>query len=191
MTDVKCSVRGSKPLPDILEQGLKVLFVGFNPGLRSAEKGHHYAGPSNRFWQFLFTAGLTPEKLDYSRDWQLPEYGYGSTNIVDRPSRAASEITREEYLAGRESLRELLDTYRPLVACYVGAGVYKAFVGRERQDWGRQPNQIVNGVIDFVAPSPSGLNRIPLAQQIEVYKTLKELIQELAPKDGFDRERPV
>lgn len=165
-----------KPLPDILGPGLKVLFIGYNPGLRSAEMGHHYAGKSNRFWDILFKSGLTPEKLDYSRDRELLCYGYGSTNIIDRPTKSAAELTREEYLAGKEKLREMLDEYRPTVACYVGIGVYKAFSGRREVNWGHQSEETVQGIIDFVAPSTSGLNRMPMIEQVKLYAELKELL---------------
>lgn len=165
-----------KPLPDILGPGLKVLFIGYNPGLRSAEMGHHYAGKSNRFWDILFKSGLTPVKLDYTRDRELLNFGYGSTNIIDRPSKSAAELTREEYLAGKEKLREMLNEYRPSVACYVGIGVYKAFSGRREVNWGHQSEETVQGIIDFVAPSTSGLNRMPMIEQIKLYAELKELL---------------
>lgn len=166
----------SKPLPDILDVGLQVLFIGYNPGLRSADMGHHYAGKSNRFWDILFRAGLTLEKLDYTRDRELLRYRYGSTNIIDRPSKSAMELTREEYLEGKQNLRELLKEYKPSVACYVGIGVYKAFSGRREVNWGRQDEQTVDGIMDFVAPSTSGLNRMPTIDQVEIYSELKDLI---------------
>lgn len=57
------------PLPDYLEPALQVVFVGFNPGERSARTGHHYAGPGNLFWKLLHAAGLTPEPLTWRDDW--------------------------------------------------------------------------------------------------------------------------
>ncbi len=50
-------------LPDYLASGLDVILVGINPGLRSAEKGHHFAGPGNKFWDLLKDSGLTPLTL--------------------------------------------------------------------------------------------------------------------------------
>ena len=86
-----------KPIPDHLANNLQILFVGFNPSIRSAETGHHFANPNNRFWKILFEAGLTKEKLTANRDYQLIELGYGLTNIVARPTKEAAEITKEEY----------------------------------------------------------------------------------------------
>ena len=39
------------PLRDRIRPGVRVLFVGINPGVRSALTGHHFAGFSNRFWE--------------------------------------------------------------------------------------------------------------------------------------------
>jgi len=36
--------------PDILENGLKVVFCGLNPGISTQASGHSFATPSNRFW---------------------------------------------------------------------------------------------------------------------------------------------
>ena len=69
-------------LPDYLAPGLSILFVGINPGLRSSEVGHHYAGHSNRFWKLLFDAGLVPDRMTCQDDWRLLDYGYGLTNLI-------------------------------------------------------------------------------------------------------------
>lgn len=165
-----------KPLRDIIKPGLKVLFIGYNPGLRSAEKGCHYAGASNGFWDVLYKSDLTPVKLDCQHDTDLLNYGYGSTNIVDRPSKSAAELTREEYEEGKKQLLQTLEKYRPAVACYVGIGVYRALTGKRKICWGEQPDCVIKGITDFVAPSTSGLNRMPRARQIEIYQALKGIL---------------
>lgn len=169
-------VKGKQPLRDIIQPNLKILFIGYNPGLKSAEKGHHYAGVSNRFWDILHKSGLTPEKVNYLHDMNLLSFGYGSTNIVDRPSKSAAELTGEDYELGRTELIKKLKTYRPAVACYVGIGVYKALTRKKKVEWGLQDEQVVEGVTDFVAPSTSGLNRMPISQQIEIYTRLNFLL---------------
>jgi double-stranded uracil-DNA glycosylase len=60
---------------DRIRPGVQILFVGINPGLRSAATGHHFAGYSNRFWKLLFEAELTPKPLTYRDDWRLAEWG--------------------------------------------------------------------------------------------------------------------
>lgn len=80
--------------------GLRVLFVGINPSLRSAEVGHHFARPGNRFWPTLHAAGFTSRQLTPYEDALLPSFGIGVTNIVPRATRAASELSTEELRAG-------------------------------------------------------------------------------------------
>src|SRR5690348_8754158 len=75
-----------QPLRDRVAPGLRVLFVGINPGIRSATTGHHFAGYSNRFWKLLFASGLIPEPIGAEDDARLLEWGYGITNLVPRPT---------------------------------------------------------------------------------------------------------
>ena len=73
-------------LRDRIKPDVRVLFAGINPGVRSALTGHHFAGFSNRFWPLLFESGLVPERLTFEHDDRLPEFGFGITNIVPRPT---------------------------------------------------------------------------------------------------------
>jgi TDG/mug DNA glycosylase family protein len=161
---------------DIVRPGLTVLFIGINPGVRSAETGHHFAGYSNRFWKLLHAAGLTPRQLKPEEDELLLSFGYGITNIVPRPTRAAAEITRDEYRQGRAALLEKISLLRPRVACFVGIGVYREYSGRKEVACGLQANAVVPGVTDFVVPNPSGLNRMPFAEQLGHFAALARLI---------------
>jgi TDG/mug DNA glycosylase family protein len=72
------------PLRDRVRPPVRVLFVGINPGMRSAALGHHFAGPSNRFWKLLFHSRLVPEPIGTEDDHRLPEWGFGITNLVPR-----------------------------------------------------------------------------------------------------------
>ncbi|MCL6601727.1 MAG: mismatch-specific DNA-glycosylase [Paenibacillus sp.] len=165
---------------DHLEQGLQVVFIGFNPSIRSGEIGHHYANPRNNFWRILHQSGLTPRLYDASEDGELLKLGYGFTNIVSRPTRGAEDITREEYLQGRELLRDKLEHYRPDIACFVGKGVYTEYSRRTKVDWGFQYHSepVVDGVLEFVAPSSSGLVRMPISDIIGIYRRLHEFLIE-------------
>src|SRR5436309_12127907 len=87
-------------LPDRIPPGVRVLFVGINPGLRSSAIGHHFAGYSNRFWKLLYDAGLVPHPLTCEEDVRLPEWGYGLTYLVARPSAGMVELGPGEFRAG-------------------------------------------------------------------------------------------
>ena len=69
-------------LPDYLQPGLRLVFVGFNPSMRSAAVGHYYAGPGNLFWPLLYETGLLPEPLTYAEDHRSLEFGIGLTDLV-------------------------------------------------------------------------------------------------------------
>ncbi|MCG7408899.1 mismatch-specific DNA-glycosylase [Paenibacillus sp. ACRRX] len=158
-------------IPDHIQQGLKVLFVGFNPSLRSGETGHHYANPRNRFWTILYRSGLTDRLYHADEDQDLIALGYGFTNIVSRPTRTAAEISTEEYAAGRINLLRKITLYRPQVVCFVGKGVYHAFSSKDAV-WGYQSEPIVEGTAAFVAPSSSGLVRMKLEEIVDIYRQL-------------------
>ena len=127
-------------------------------------------------------SGLTPRRFKPEEDIDLPELGYGITNIVPRPTRAAAEITKEEFNEGRKKLIAKLKRYKPLIACYEGIGVYREAAQAAEVACGRQPQSLVPGVIDFVVSSPSGLNRIPYAEQLKFYVELKEFAGEMRGK---------
>ncbi|MGJ7912763.1 G/U mismatch-specific DNA glycosylase [Neobacillus sp. LXY-1] len=164
------------PVNDRIKEGLKILFVGFNPSIRSSETGHHFANPNNRFWRILHESGLTPRKFGAKEDDLLLDVGYGITNIVERPTKAADEITKEEYQEGREILKQKISQLKPKVVCYVGKGVYQQFSGRKTAPWGVQKEAVIPGTVDFVAPSSSGLVRMRLEEMVEIYKGLNKFL---------------
>ena len=165
-----------KPIPDHIQPSLKILFVGFNPSLRSSETGHHYANPNNRFYRILFQAGLTPRLYRPEEDTTLMQLGYGFTNIVARPTKEAADITKEEYEQGRTELRKKIEINKPHAVCFVGKGVYEQYSLRKNIPWGVQENPVVEGVVEFVAPSSSGLVRMPMSEVVEIYRGLLPII---------------
>ncbi|OZB90859.1 mismatch-specific DNA-glycosylase [Paenibacillus sp. XY044] len=164
-------------IPDHLDYGLSILFIGFNPSLQSGETGHHYANPRNNFYRILQRSGLTPRLYDASEDQDLLKLGYGFTNIVARPTRGVEDIQRQEYAEGREILRGKLRQYLPRIACFVGKGVYTEYSRRSKVDWGFQPDPVIPEIHEFVAPSSSGLVRMPMEEIIGIYRRLAEFIE--------------
>lgn len=172
-----------KALPDYLASGLKVVFVGFNPGETSAREGHYYAYPGNRFYWLLWQAGLTDRLHAPAEDASLLALGYGLTDLVGRSTKSSSDLTGADLRSGREELLAKLRRYRPRVACYNGKGVYGGLTGRKRVEYGLQPDSVVPGVLDFVAASPSGRSREPLKTKLRLYQELRALITEGHPSD--------
>ena len=168
---------------DHIDHNLDILFVGYNPSIRSGETGHHYANPTNRFWTILFESGLTPRKYAPTEDFKLVELHYGLTNIVSKPTVGAADITKEEYQIGRLELKEKIEHFQPRIVCFVGKGVYQEYSGVRQVEWGIQNRTLVKGTIDFVAPSSSGLVRMKKEEILNIYRELNTLKNsELAQK---------
>ncbi|MBM7703731.1 G/U mismatch-specific DNA glycosylase [Metabacillus iocasae] len=168
---------------DYMKHDLDILFVGFNPSLVSGETGHHFANPRNRFWTILHRAGITPRRYHPEEDFTLLDLGYGLTNIVTRPTKEAAEITREEYEEGRKTLNEKITFYKPRIVCFVGKGVYLEYSKQKRAPWGVQDTSVVPHVMDFVAPSSSGLVRIKVDKIVHLYSQLPDLVQQMKKKE--------
>ncbi|HEU4559668.1 MAG TPA: mismatch-specific DNA-glycosylase [Longimicrobium sp.] len=173
-----------RTLPDLLGPGVRLLFVGFNPSLRAARLGRYYAGRNNRFWDLLAASGLTPRKLRYEEDHLLPGMGIGITDLVKRPTRAASDVTAAEFRAGVQRVRRLVAELKPKVVAYNGKGVYLRAAGVDSAPWGLQPTQLVPGVADYVVPSPSGLAMIPFAEKARWYAGLREVVEDSRRETG-------
>ena len=145
-------------LPAIVGKRPRILFIGINPSLRSAEVGHHFAGPGNPFWRLLHAAGLIASAFTYADDARLPEHGLALTNIVPRATRAASELTRAEFVAGRARLARLIRRASPEVVAFVGVTVYRAFFGVAAGAGPGPKRERIGRARVFVLPNPSGLN---------------------------------
>lgn len=162
------------PLQDVLDYNLICIFVGTNPGVRTATAGHAYAHPSNSFWKLLHSSGCTDVRLRPEQDVDLPRlYSMGNTNIVSRPSKDAGELSKAEMAAGTPVLEEKVREFRPEAVCIVGKGIWEAVwrwrYGRPmRKDefkYGWQSaeermgkDQLWGGADVFVATSTSGLS---------------------------------
>jgi double-stranded uracil-DNA glycosylase len=144
-------------LAPVVGPDLDLLFVGINPSLRSAEVGHHFARPGNRFYPALHAAGITPRLLRPDEDGQLPRFGVGSANLVDRPTRAADQLTRAELRAGAAALAALVERLQPRLVAMLGLTAYRTAFERPKATWGPQP-ETIGGRPLWVLPNPSGLN---------------------------------
>ena len=163
-----------KTLQDIIAPNLKILFCGINPGLYSAAVGHHFARPGNRFWPALYRAGLTPRQLSPEEDATLLDYGYGLTDVVERASTAAAELSVAEMIAGREALVAKVLRYRPHILAVLGISVYRVAFQQPKAALGRQSNGIGETEV-WALPNPSGLNaHYRIDCFIEWLQTVKE-----------------
>jgi TDG/mug DNA glycosylase family protein len=144
-------------LPDLIAPNLRVLFCGINPGLVSAATGHHFARPGNRFWPALHRSGFTPHQLRPDEQSELLTYGAGITNMVDRATARADELTRAEFAAGAEHLLKKVLQYSPDWLAVVGITAYRDAFGERKAAMGRQQRRIGPTRV-WILPNPSGLN---------------------------------
>ncbi|XP_037070955.1 G/T mismatch-specific thymine DNA glycosylase-like, partial [Pollicipes pollicipes] len=129
-------------LPDHLAPGLDIVFIGINPGLFAAFKGHHYAGPGNHFWKCVYLAGLIPEPLGAEDDFRLIELKIGFTNIVSRTTKGSQDLTRKEIKEGGKVLLQKLQMFQPKIAVFNGKGIFEIFSGKKEFMFGKQPEKI-------------------------------------------------
>ena len=144
-------------IPDVIAPGLDVLFCGINPGLYSGATGNHFARPGNRFWPALHLSGFTPRQLHPSEKEDLLALGLGITNVVDRTTARADELTNEEIVAGGKALRRKVKRFAPRYLAVLGLGAYRTAFGSKAASVGPQPEAIAETKL-WLLPNPSGLN---------------------------------
>ena len=166
---VNCKLR------DCIRPGVRVLLVGINPGIRSATIGHHFAGHSNRFWKLLFESGLVPEPIFTEDDRRLPEWGFGITNLIARPTPGIDTLRREEYATGVRTLARKVRRWKPPVVAFIGVTLF-------RMAFGKRPGaplalglqrELFEGARVFVLPNPSGRNaNFSYREMLDAFRSL-------------------
>jgi TDG/mug DNA glycosylase family protein len=152
-----------RTVPDLVGPGLKLLFVGINPGLWTAATSTHFAHPGNRFYPALRMAGVIERDIDRGVGMSdadrthLIERGIGITNVVARATSKASELSVAELRAGGERLRVFVREHTPRVVALAGITAYRAAFGDTKAQLGRQPD-LFEGAELWIVPNPSGLN---------------------------------
>jgi TDG/mug DNA glycosylase family protein len=157
LTAAELAAARTRTIPDVIAQGLAVLFCGINPGLYSAATGHHFARPGNRFWPALHKSGFTPRQLRPDEQDLLPSFGLGVTNVVARATARADELTVDELRRGAARLTELAAEYGPRYVAVVGISAYRTGFNRPQATVGEQGELIAASRL-WVLPNPSGLN---------------------------------
>jgi len=170
-------------LPDVIRDGLRILFCGINPGLYSGAVGHHFARPGNRFWKALSRAALTTGTLDPGEDKALLSYGYGVTNLVNRATAAASDLDRQELLEGGRRLSVKVEEYAPETVAILGISAYRKAYGRRDAEVGKQAEGLAGASL-WVLPSPSGRNaHYRLTDLVELFEALRRDVWGDGPED--------
>lgn len=173
-------IRKARRLADLIKPRPRVLFVGINPGIRSALVGHHFAGYSNRFWKLLYESGLVPRPMSCEQDAQLPEWHFGLTNLIGRASCGINELRPEEYRVGCRRLTAKITRFRPEVVALVGVTLYRVLFpgGRARKICIGLQQESLAGARVFVLPNPSGRNaNYSYGQMLQAFRALNDYLQ--------------
>jgi TDG/mug DNA glycosylase family protein len=147
----------SKTVPDLVAKNLIVLFAGINPGLYTAAIGHHFGRPGNRFWPALHGGGFTPRLFSPFESSRLLDLNFGITNLVERATARADELTDDELHAGGQRLEAKVKRWRPTVVAFAGISPYRIVSGIKDARVGLQ-SDLFGGSHAWVLPNPSGLN---------------------------------
>ncbi len=166
-------------LPEYWKPGLDIMFIGVNPGLFSAFKGHYYASPANHFWKAMYLSKLIPEPFSYTDDHKCLDLGMGFTDIVSRPTRKMADLSKAEIAEGAKVLQEKLKQYKPKIAVFNGKGIYEIYSGQKKFMFGKQPEPINDGSTwIWVMPSsssrcaqlPRAVDKVPFFEALRKFK---------------------
>ena len=167
-------------LPDYLQPGLDIVFIGLNPSSISVREGHYFANPRNRFWTALNSSGLVPVQLSPALDKQLLDHRIGVTDLIKRPTSQASGLSVSDYREGAPLLKAKLLHYQPAIACFHGMMCYRAYLRyaedlQDKPELGLQRHTIGKSRV-FVVPNPSPANaQYSLAILADWYQQLGQL----------------
>lgn len=161
-------------VPDVLGDGLRVVFCGINPGRVSAAAAAHFANPRNDFWRLLHAAGFTPRQLEPDEQFELLGYGIGVTNAAARTTPGSSDLRKSDFAGAAERLEALALTRRPGWIGFVGKEAYRGTFG-ERADLGVQKRRLGDTRL-FVLPSTSPANAaVPWEDRLRWFAELASL----------------
>jgi TDG/mug DNA glycosylase family protein len=142
-------------LPDLLQDRLRLVFVGTAAGQRSADLGHYYAGPGNRFWPTIHEVGITPRRYEPHEFPALLKLGIGFTDLCKLG--AGMDHQALTFPVDIAAFQEKMRRYRPKTVAFTSKKAASLFYGRPTKAvaLGRQPAQDDFPVV-FVLASPSG-----------------------------------
>ncbi len=161
-------------LPDVLADGLRVLFCGINPGRVSAAARAHFANPRNDFWRLLHAAGFTRRLLTPEEQFELLEDGIGVTNAALRTTPGSGDLRKADFAGAAERLERLAATLKPAWIGFVGTEAYRGAFG-ERPQLGEQERRLAETRL-FVLPSTSPANAaVPWDERLRWFGALATL----------------
>ena len=175
-------------LPDYIDYGLRILSVGLNPSIPSAQLGFYFANPRNRFWKAFNQASIIDCDIVPDRGIHqqlLEKYAIGFTDVAKRASSMGHELRADDFKRDAPKLREKIETYAPTLIWFHGKVAFNKFMqygyGKgqshkvkesEKWKWGFNDIDVIDSKV-FVSPNPSPANAAySLNTLVDYYKSL-------------------
>ena len=177
------------PTPDYLPRGLDLVFVGINPGERSAIRGHYYGHPGNAFWRALSASPLVSRPMVPEDDALLPhEARIGFTDVVKRVLTDSTGISDAELRESAPLFRARIAAAAPRAVCFTSTRAFLANYPKawHARGWGRQDVPPLEGAEVWVMPSTSGR---AAAYHGEIARVLEDLAASLGRTRAESRPR--
>jgi TDG/mug DNA glycosylase family protein len=158
-------------VPDVLAPGLRIVFVGINPGRVSAAAAAHFANPRNDFWRLLHAARLTSRLYQPREQFALLEEGIGVTNAAYRTTPGSGDLRSADFAGSAERLESIARELSPAWLAFVGKEAYRGAFG-ERPGLGLQDRKLGETRL-FVLPSTSPANAaVPWSERSRWFQEL-------------------
>ncbi|MCA1456441.1 mismatch-specific DNA-glycosylase [Bradyrhizobium sp. BRP22] len=142
-------------LPDQLAADLRLVFVGTAASQRSADLGHYYAHPGNRFWRTLHQVGITPRRYEPHEFPALLELGIGFTDMCK--TGAGMDHQALAFPVDVPAFRAKMLTWRPKTIAFTSKKAASLFYGRPTAAIALGRQALLPEFPDiFVLASPSG-----------------------------------
>lgn len=161
---------------DCIDYGLDILFCGYNPGIHAGKTGNHFSG-TNEFWRIICESEIVPAHVTIKDELDLPsKYSIGITNLVERTTKSSSDLKQFEMKEASKVLKIKVKKFKSRIICFVGKGVYEAYVGKKCKEWGLQLDK-TDETLHFVVPSTSRrVVNYQYKDKLKFFKSLKKLI---------------
>jgi TDG/mug DNA glycosylase family protein len=165
-------------VPDVLGPGLRIVFVGINPGRVSAAAHAHFANPRNDFWRLLHASRLTSRLYEPHEQFALLGEGIGLTNAAYRTTPGSGDLRRADFAGSAARLERIARDLKPGWFAFVGKEAHRGAFG-VRPELGLQERTLDETRL-FVLPSTSPANAaVPWPERLRWFRELAGRTSEL------------
>ena len=164
-------------LDDKFPSRMHTLFIGVNPGVRSAVIGHYFGGHTNTFWKLFHASGLWPVSITTVDDDKVVLGGFGFTDTSKRPTPGINGLKKGDFLETKNRIRRIVAGRKPRMVVFVSKTALRAYLGKKdsRVSYGLQDFKIHDAEV-FAVPSTSGASMADSSYRTKLrwFRRLKE-----------------